>query len=467
MPRLKTPYGYMSAGRGFGAGVSEGISNIGDVFLKQALNKIAAQEADQRLTDRELKLRQDEHVNQAKEEIRKGSATIEDYPDLIPFLKNNVSAGPSQAERTAKAVEKIGPYSTNQDIQALLDANKADTTPQFGQTAMLPGNDAEATLPSTQFGPVAAKPWEDATRQRFQAKQMQDAKMGDLAKAEGVKSYEESYGRNQAENDVDAANFDDKLNRTGQTAFTTAFNSQRGANDPVINNLRAQGAGQETGARFDAEHTPARMAREVGLKSTLAGAEAGARFPWEQKLTQTRFDQRPLPGNLSDEVANMNMAEQEGVRILRAIDKLGMGDINNPLDPRWQQFVQQNVKMAPDDPDLQAIMQGTAATRAGVLRGFLGGRGGAQLAQEYGQHLPATAMTPKLLKETLNAVLRQNAEKRSGLAAGQGLRDDDPRIAVPMGSRFNDYLQDTPDSGPKTPDITAAEKLMQLRRGGK
>jgi hypothetical protein len=146
---------------------------------------------------------------------------------------------------------------------------------------------------------------------------------------------------------------------------------------------------------------------------------------------------RPLPYQAVENVAGLNTAEVEGVKVLRALHSTGADQSNDPLDPRWQKFLATDLKVSGSDYTKSQLQQRVAYVNAALLRRLLGGRPNQYTAQLIEQHLPKGEMTGSKLAQVMSDVLEQTGELRTETA--QML----PGVKGPIsGQSYQDYLNE-------------------------
>lgn len=240
--------------------------------------------------------------------------------------------------------------------------------------------------------------------------------------------------------------------------------------------VRAQTAGRALGDEippntFMAENDPAAMSmQKAGLQSLLKPQEdrpavdVGPLQPGDTGearlkgfVKQPSFNQvdkladnaradktaakgRPLPASTSDSLAGLNVAEVEGVKVLRSLHDNGLHESNDPLDPRWQKFMVTTLKMAPQDWNKADIQQRTAAINAMLTRGLMGARPSQYVAQIIQQHLPQGDMTGQQLFHVINNVLEQAGERRTEI---ESLSGQEPGTYAPKsGGTYRQWLDE-------------------------
>lgn len=197
--------------------------------------------------------------------------------------------------------------------------------------------------------------------------------------------------------------------------------------------------------------------RGIRIAGAKAGAEAKAKQPFERppqgpqpqlfqgadgKLRAVQFvngqaREIPLPGDVigkpptgsgpklnasqQDNLAGLNTAEVEGVKVLRSLKTSGLDQSNDPTDPRWNQFVVQTLKVAPEDYNKADIQQRSAFVKAALTRGLMGGRPSQYVAEMIQQHMPDGAMSGVQLSHVLRNVLDQSSERRKETAGLSGV----------------------------------------------
>lgn len=231
MARLKVPSAYGGGYHDTIGGLGDGLSN----FLEYYMRKRLQDRQDSLITNRQsaLKKQEYEHADAEKQKLK-----LEEVPAFIG---------------------KVNQDTTDQQIISGLQHAGANLTPQLRQTAQNPGD--ETTLPSTQYGPAAAKPLQEAFNARTQSGVQEAVAAARKSTEEGQTSYEKAIG-------------------TGRAAHEQAPQTSSDA----VAAARAMGpvAAENEGLKFDQLNTDARQetgATGAGLK---AGAEARARQPYEQ-----------------------------------------------------------------------------------------------------------------------------------------------------------------------------------------
>lgn len=170
-------------------------------------------------------------------------------------------------------------------------------------------------------------------------------------------------------------------------------------------------------AKIDSLQIAAQNAKTAGDAAAARIDLAAAQAELARVRAQHVGDAKPLPANLTDQMAGLNVAEVEGVKSLRLLDQLkqqtGGVDVNDPIDPRWQKFMVTVLKMSPDDWKKADVQQRVAAVNAMLTRGLMGARPSQYIAQMIQQHLPQGDMTPAQLRHVLTNVLEQAQERRT------------------------------------------------------
>ncbi len=170
-------------------------------------------------------------------------------------------------------------------------------------------------------------------------------------------------------------------------------------------------------------------------EANIMRAEAQAALD-RAKATQTAQPKpdKPLPYQAAQNIASLNTAEIEGVKVLKALHDSGLDQSNNPADPRWNQFVVTTLKIAPSDYQKADIQQRAAFVNAALTRQLMGGRPSQYVAQLLQQHLPQGQMSGQQLAHVMSNVLQQAGEQRDEL--GQLI----PGVKGPMAGSYKDFL---------------------------
>lgn len=237
-------------------------------------------------------------------------------------------------------------------------------------------------------------------------------------------------------------------------------------------------AGRRTGAEKRAALAPDIVSGEASAAGKKAGAEAAARLPYEkQKLSyeeemkesyeRAKASNAKLPATEVERMANLNVAEQESVKIMRALQLNGLSNVNDPADPRWQKFVAGTLKMEPGQMDAFKgdMQQRTAAVQALVSRSLMGGRPSQYVMELMLQHLPDGAMTGAKLFSVLNNVMQQTQEQYEGISRLSGVPVQ--KIKPPQNSYDQFVTEQQTQQGPQAPpDLHPAVQsiLSQPRR---
>lgn len=112
------------------------------------------------------------------------------------------------------------------------------------------------------------------------------------------------------------------------------------------------------------------------------------------------------------QVADINAAETEAVRVLEKLHATGLAKSNDPGGARWRRFLQNDMKIALPDAEEMMIGQNVANVRVSILKSLMGGRPSKYLLEEFSPHIPGQGQTGKAMAETLEQVLRQLGAKR-------------------------------------------------------
>lgn len=170
---------------------------------------------------------------------------------------------------------------------------------------------------------------------------------------------------------------------------------------------------------------------------------------------------RQIPATIADNTAGINAAEIESVKILRALRKTGLDRSNDPLDPRFNQFLVNTLRIAPKDLEKGDMQQRIGFVNATMTRALMGSRPSQYVAKEIIQpHLPQQNMTGAQLARVLTDVLQQAGERRNEFAHTLGLPIE--RLAPQDPNSYANFLKEagTPTSAPAT--LTLDPKTGQL-----
>lgn len=116
-----------------------------------------------------------------------------------------------------------------------------------------------------------------------------------------------------------------------------------------------------------------------------------------------------------DQVSNMNSAEVQAVKVLQELKKSGLDQSNDPLDPRWNTFLAQTLKIRPQDEGKADSIQRTQYVKAILGRAIMGGRPSQYVMQMIEQHLPDSHMSGKQLTGVIKDVLDELGTKRANM----------------------------------------------------
>lgn len=327
-----------------------------------------------------------------------------------------------QRLRQLAAIKQLFPKHAG-DVQALMPSDRERIQPLLQRIGAaknlteLPDLQAEYAargIDTTQFPPDLIKALQDAEERR---KGTFGEEQQFTAKGKGLDATAAESGRLGAEN----ANFPTKLDQDTQEARMRA-------------NVAVDEAGRRTTAEKQAALAPDIVSGEASAAGKKAGAEAAARLPYEkQKIgyeeemkeayERAKQTNAKLPVSEVERMANLNVAEQEGVKVMRALQLNGLSQSNDPVDPRWQKFVAGTLKMEPGEMDQFKgdMQQRTAAVQALVSRSLMGGRPSQYVMELMLQHLPDGAMTGAKLYNVLNNVMTQTQEQYEGISRLSGV----------------------------------------------
>jgi hypothetical protein len=232
--------------------------------------------------------------------------------------------------------------------------------------------------------------------------------------------------------------------------------------------------------------SPGVVRAEVGKAGQVAGAQAAAAEPYKDPTMMfddqgdgtglkynpktKSYDTVAMPPGLGktapkaltqgevENVASMNAAEIEGVKVLSELHKTGLDKSNDMADPRWAKFVVGTLKMAPGDYQKADIQQRAAYVKAALTRALMGARPSQYVAKIIQEHIPDGAMTGQQLVHVMSNVMEQVGEKRSELGNVSGRK-----IPGPTTGGYAGYLQAI--QGEQDPADAALAKLKARKAG--
>lgn len=169
---------------------------------------------------------------------------------------------------------------------------------------------------------------------------------------------------------------------------------------------------------------------------------------------------RQLPYQAADNMASLNTAEVEGVKVLRLLKGSGLDRSNDPADPRWQKFVVTELKIAPENYTKADLQQRTAFVNAAMMRRLMGGRPNEYIARLIQDHLPSGNMTGQQLAHVMSDVLEQAGELRKETSNML------PGVKGPIsGQSYQDYLTELASGGAAS--AQNALDILNARRSGR
>jgi hypothetical protein len=196
----------------------------------------------------------------------------------------------------------------------------------------------------------------------------------------------------------------------------------------------------------------------AGAKGSVAGdALVGVHPTGNRNADGTK----PLPANALATVAVGNNAEIQGVKLLATLKASGLDKSNDPMDPRWNQFLMGTLKLAPSDIQAADINQRANFIEAAMMKTLLAGRPNKTLIDLYSKHLAGATSTGKLMYHNLKLILEQNKGLRDQYEA-QGFK-----VGQPVGGMTFDDWQKNDVEGPAevSPLDSARNKAKQLGGG--
>lgn len=217
--------------------------------------------------------------------------------------------------------------------------------------------------------------------------------------------------------------------------------------------------GTQGGIEKSTTDAAAQTARTAQLEIAAQNANSATERAYYQnqlaeanaKLSDARTahvgDAKPLPANTADNMAGLNVAEVEGVKVLKSLHDGGLDMSDNPIDPRWNKFMVTTLKMAPADWRKADIQQRTAAINAMLTRGLMGSRPSQYVAEIIQQHLPQGDMTGKQLAHVLHNVLGQAGERRTEIESLTGREAG--ALTPKSGMTYRQYLDSGGASDPQ------------------
>lgn len=121
---------------------------------------------------------------------------------------------------------------------------------------------------------------------------------------------------------------------------------------------------------------------------------------------------RPLTAAQVDNLASLNTAETEGVKVLQTMKALGLDKSNDMLTPRADAFAIQTLKIAPAEWARADAVQRLNYVRGAVLRTMMGARPSQYIAEIFANHVPDQIQSGQQLYHTMHNVLEQVGARR-------------------------------------------------------
>lgn len=131
-----------------------------------------------------------------------------------------------------------------------------------------------------------------------------------------------------------------------------------------------------------------------------------------KKVGSAGAGDKPLPYQAAENLRALNVADVEGTKVLKALHASGLDQSNDPMDPRWVNFVAGTLKIAPGDYTKADVLQRTSFVQAALTRALMGGRPSQYVAQMIEKHMPQGVMAGKQLAHVMSNVLDQTTESR-------------------------------------------------------
>lgn len=246
---------------------------------------------------------------------------------------------------------------------------------------------------------------------------------------------------------------------TTQQGIAAANQTEAGTRGEKVRTAE-QTAGAEAAAK--APYDPTYFESDEGIVPVTAGPHGGpgAPMPGLRKGAE-----KTLPVAIVQEVAGLNTAEREGVKVLDDLAKSGLSNSDNFADPRFQKWMATKFKVSTNDLAQMDIQQRTAYVQAQVLKTLMSGRPSKWVADLFTQHLPQGEMTGRKLFQVMRDVMEQIGEKREETGNVYGTP-----MQPPMGISYQQWLQmngvTTPagQADPNDPAVTGKAKLANRQK---
>lgn len=419
-------------------GLGEGLSQVGTVMINEQLRE---RQAKRQLLSTLIKDYSDRVAKgeldpeQAEEAMRLQGAKVPKgyFTSVAPSVTDRLSAvlsGIESADTLSKVPSATGvattmkakrvPLITPGPIDPASGRNASTLSPEL-QTALDVRGEKRRSFPAVRV-PGIYNPTTGATEEQFvpaidatQARTFQTAPTPEQAgynkaaelSTQLTRESELGIPEEQGRQMVRKSNVERPAKAADTFATTTASRraalpfekemSDYTANQPQIQPIHSPDTGQETLA------TVRRRSGDITPLTMPAGFESGKA--------------RDIPATIADNTAGINTAEIEGVKILRQLRAMGLDRVNDPLDPRWQRFLVNTLKVAPEDLRKADMQQRIGFVNANLTRALMGSRPSQYVAQTIIQpHLPKQEMTGQQLDLVLRNVLEQAQERREQFA---------------------------------------------------
>lgn len=403
------------------------VGNLATILLQQHLRDKAAAEDDRRAAALRQELEDQRHANQTDENIQtagletaqqKQLAAIKDPTGEIAQRLGQFSLIPSQAQRQGPMMEEISKAKTPEDLMSKEGFRS--------KLAASPGG--INSLPEFVSGLNAI----DQKGQEIQDEQQ----AADARTAQ--QKYDESFQQGKAKSDQAAFSAPQDINTLNQTESGTRTEKGKTAYSQAANTGLAT---QRTADKFSEGDTYKDASGAWHwLKRSEDGSVNDTLLPpgYEPGGPGQAGDQR-LTASQVDNLASLNTAETEGVKVLTTMKALGLDKSNDWLTPRADAFAIQTLKIAPQLWARADAVQRLNYVRGAVLRTMMGARPSQYIAEIYANHVPDQLQSGEQLYHTMHNVLEQVGARRTEI---ESLTNRKPGSLSPTsGMTYSQWIQ--------------------------
>jgi hypothetical protein len=194
----------------------------------------------------------------------------------------------------------------------------------------------------------------------------------------------------------------------------------------------------------------------------VANHQADRLFDIKHPLPKEPSTRTP-PFQEVDTASNMNSAEIQAVKVLKHLKQTGLDQSNDPADPRFNTFVAQTLKMAPQDQGKTDALQRTAYIKAVLARSIMGGRPSNAVLEMIQQHLPDTKMSGKQLSNVIRDVMDEVGTKRTNMQNFYG-PDQAKQFEPTGGQTYKQYLDEESKGAQSQSDVAPDAYTQYLAR---